>query len=248
MQKNSINIKSRLGRDFSSEVLFGDRKYIIETEADPKKSEITSRIYLKGQIVSSRKTDFKHLKDGPDKEKHLQELMWKQHRSVEKTLRKELSETGKTPSEYLEEVNLLLRRKSKKSAFKLISEALEAHPGDPFLLSYYGCLQAVANKNFHIGISACSMAIETLREKVPFGEDIFYPTLYLNLGRAYLAADRKAEAVSAFKKGEKFDRENSDILWELKKLGIRKTPPISFLTRSNPINKYIGMMLHKLAK
>jgi hypothetical protein len=31
----------------------------------------------------------------------------------------------------------------------------------------------------------------------------------------------------------------------MQKLGVRKKPPVPFLDRSNPINKYIGKLLNK---
>ncbi len=83
---------------------------------------------------------------------------------------------------------------------------------------------------------------------MPFGSGFFFPVFYLNLGRAYLKGNRKAEAVEAFQEGLKNDPENHDLLWELRKLGKRKSPPIPFLRRSNPVNKYIGLLVSKVAK
>ena len=87
-----------------------------------------------------------------------------------------------------------------------------------------------------------------LEEKMPFGQEIFYPTFYLNLGRAYFAAKKKKEAVKSYQKGLAFDKDNKDILWEMRKLGMRRMPVVPYLKRSNPINKYIGMMLHVLGR
>jgi hypothetical protein len=42
--------------------------------------------------------------------------------------------------------------------------------------------------------------------------------------------------------------ENRDLLFELKKLGIRRQSPFSLLKRSNPLNKYIGKLSYKLKK
>ncbi len=78
--------------------------------------------------------------------------------------------------------------------------------------------------------------------------EVFYPTFYLNLGRAYIAAGKKKDAVFAFQKGLSYDEENKDLLWEARKIGMRRAPAIPYLKRTNPINKYIGMILHKLGK
>ncbi|MEJ2695808.1 MAG: tetratricopeptide repeat protein, partial [Candidatus Sulfobium sp.] len=81
---------------------------------------------------------------------------------------------------------------------------------------------------------------------MPFGSDFFYPLFYLNLGRAYLEANKKRDAITAFEKGLLNDPENHDLLSELRKLGTRRKAPVPFIKRSNPINKYIGMLLHRL--
>jgi hypothetical protein len=83
-----------------------------------------------------------------------------------------------------------------------------------------------------------------LKKAETFGEELLYPVFYLNLGRAYLAASKKADAIDALKKGLKYDNGNSDLLKELRGLGLRKPAPVQFLDRSNPINKYIGLILN----
>ncbi|MBI4688800.1 MAG: hypothetical protein HY754_00785 [Nitrospirae bacterium] len=83
---------------------------------------------------------------------------------------------------------------------------------------------------------------------MPFGEDFFSPVLYLNLGRANLAAGRKKKALDAFNKGLTMDNENREILMELRRLGIRRKAAVPLIERSNPINKYIGIVLNKLKK
>jgi len=56
----------------------------------------------------------------------------------------------------------------------------------------------------------------------------------------------KAEAIRVFRLGLKAER-NKRIIEELEKLGIRKPPVISFLSRGNPINKYLGIILGRLS-
>ena len=45
-------------------------------------------------------------------------------------------------------------------------------------------------------------------------------------------------------RGIKYDRPDGPLRAEMKKMGIRRKPPIPFLSRLNPINKYIGKILH----
>src|SRR3989337_1509252 len=68
---------------------------------------------------------------------------------------------------------------------------------------------------------------------------------YLNLGRINLIENNKAEAIRIFREGLNFEA-NQQIVEELNKLVIRKPPVIPFLKRSNPVNKYLGIILKKL--
>jgi len=249
MKKNTIKITSKHGTEFDSEVILGQERYLVQTEwGGAQKPHITTRVYLKGQVLFTRKTDCGDIMNSPDMPSEVRERMVGQHQSAIATLKAEKSAKTKTTSDYLDEAKNFLKTKNKRAALRVLNEALEHYPDDPFILSYYGCLEAVANKNYTHGIETCHMALETLKRGVPFGQEFFYPVFYLNLGRAYLAAGKKEEALGAFNKGIKLDGENKDLIWELKKLGMRKKPVVPFLNRSNPINKYIGMLLHSSKK
>lgn len=67
---------------------------------------------------------------------------------------------------------------------------------------------------------------------------------YLNLGRVHLFQGQKMEALKIFREGLPFDGEMR-IVRELDRLGIRRSPVIPFLKRTNPINKYLGILLGK---
>lgn len=71
------------------------------------------------------------------------------------------------------------------------------------------------------------------------------PLHYLNLGRIYLMAGKKAEAVNAFRQGLQHE-EHRQIIDELNRLGTRRPPVIRSLKRSNPVNKYLGIILNRL--
>jgi hypothetical protein len=87
-----------------------------------------------------------------------------------------------------------------------------------------------------------------LAATVPMGGEVFYPDFYLNLGRAYISADKKIEALQSYKRGLMSDPENYELLFELSRMGQRRKPPVRFLERSNPVNKYIGMLFTELSK
>lgn len=69
--------------------------------------------------------------------------------------------------------------------------------------------------------------------------------IYFNLGRIYLLGGKKKAAIRIFRLGLRNGR-NDLIIVELAKLGIRRPPPIRFLKRENPINKYLGLLLKRL--
>jgi len=149
-----------------------------------------------------------------------------------------------TPSDYLRAAKASLRKGKDTEAFALLQAASVQYPDDPFILSYYGCFQALVGKKYRAGVEKCKAALALIKKESPFGEEMLYPAFYLNLGRAYVAAGKKKEALGAFNNGLKFDNRNRDIIQELRALGRREKAPLSFLSRSNPINKYAGLILH----
>ena len=244
--KSEIRLTSKHSHEFSSNITVDNITYHVQTEDMGVKScKIISNIYLKGEILFSRKSDYAHLtklKDFPD---NISSLMEKQHKSAISQFMEEKTVKQKLRPEYFEGVQQLLRRGNGKSALNTLRHALAKFPDDPFLLSYYGCLIAVVENNPKEGVKICEDAIKMLNTSMPFGSEFFYPVFYLNLGRAYLKDKKKKEALQAFHEGLANDPENRDLLWEIKKLGTRKKPPLSFLSRSNPINQYIGKLLYK---
>jgi len=244
--KSEIRLTYKLSHEFTSNITLDNVTYLVQTEdMGVKTCKIITNIYLKGEIVFSKKSDYAHLtklKDFPDK---LASLMEKQHKSAINQFIEEKTVKQKLRPEYFQEVQQLLRRGNGKTALNTLRHAMVKFPDDPFLLSYYGCLIAVVENNTREGVKICEDAINILNALMPFGSEFFYPVFYLNLGRAYLKDKKKKNAVQAFHDGLKNDPDNKDILWELKKMGSRKPPPLPFLARSNPINKYIGKLLYK---
>ncbi len=152
------------------------------------------------------------------------------------------------PVDYLRAVKSHLRNGRQKEAFRILQQGAVQFPEEPLILSYYGCLQALVDKKYRSGVETCRKAIALLKKAETFGEEVLYPVVYLNLGRAYVAAGKKKDALEAFNRGLRYDNSNRDLQHELRALGMRKKPPVPFLDRSNPINKYIGMILHMKEK
>ena len=153
-----------------------------------------------------------------------------------------------TAANYLRLAKANLRSGKQKDAFMLLQQAAIRFPDNPVIISYFGCLQTLVDKKYRSGIETCKQAITLLRNSEEEEKEDLYALMYLNLGRAYLAAGKKQDAINAFTRGLKHDSRNGDLHQELHRMGRRKQPPISFLERSNPINKFIGMILHTTKK
>lgn len=68
---------------------------------------------------------------------------------------------------------------------------------------------------------------------------------FLNLGRIYLMAGQKVQALRTFRQGLKRER-SQEIIDLLKKLGQRKDPPMAALPRDHFINRNLGLLLSRV--
>ncbi len=150
------------------------------------------------------------------------------------------------PADFYRQVKADLYAGRKQDAFALLQQSMIHFPNNPILLSYYGYLTVLVGKRYRTGVETCLKALVKLRSSGAIDEDSYYQVCYYNLGRAYAASGKRKEALDALKRGLAYGRTNGDIVKEMEQLGVRrKTPPIPFLKRSNPLNKYIGILLHE---
>jgi tetratricopeptide (TPR) repeat protein len=245
--KRAVRITSARSSEFTADIVVEGVRFHVQTEKfGPRKPIIITTVLKDGAVISSKKTDYSDLLSDAGMNAKLMDLMRRQHLDVIKALKEEKPSAGRIPAAYLDDVKRLLQEGNQKAALKTLRDALTEHPFNPFLLSYYGCLEAIVDKNHEHGMEICRDAINILNQDIPFGQEAFYPVFYLNFGRACLAGGDKKEAATAFKKGLEADPQDPDLLWEVKRLGSRRKPAIPFLKRSNPLNKYVGILLHKL--
>jgi hypothetical protein len=85
------------------------------------------------------------------------------------------------------------------------------------------------------GLKLCQHSI-----KVEF----YQPENYVNLARTYLLSNDRSGVVRTVRSGLKIDPQNPELLELYNDLGIRKLPVLSFLSRSNPINRFLGSLRH----
>jgi len=69
---------------------------------------------------------------------------------------------------------------------------------------------------------------------------------YLNLARTCMLGNYRRAAVRAVADGLKVDPENRALLEIRKELGLRRSPVLPFLSRSNPFNTLLGRLRHLL--
>lgn len=97
----------------------------------------------------------------------------------------------------------------------------------------------IAKERGHVtrGLELCKAAIDHEPEN---------PDHYLYLGKLYLMTGRREEGLQAFRQGMSHGGNHVELKDALEKNGTRKPPPIPFLHRDNPLNKYIGIILGRL--
>jgi len=109
-------------------------------------------------------------------------------------------------------------------------------PKDASGLSFFGLSLALVRKQqMKIAIELCRRAIDL---------EFFNPDHYANLARVYNAAGNRRKAVETAEEGLKLHPEDEYLLNVRESLGVRATPALPFLDRSNPINVTLGQARH----
>jgi len=121
------------------------------------------------------------------------------------------------------------------AALTLFEKAVQREE-KPAYCSYLALCLAKERGQFQLAVTLCEKA------KAREPQNTVH---YLNLGRIYLYAGKKDDAIHTFREGLSREKDQ-EIIHELNKLGIRKPPALSFLKRSNPINRFLGIALKKL--
>jgi tetratricopeptide (TPR) repeat protein len=118
-----------------------------------------------------------------------------------------------------------------------LQSAYRLDAATPLYRSYYGLALGLAERRLERAISLCRSAAT---------DEFFNPVHFHNLARVHLACGFKAEAVRYLRRGLMIDPGNSEIAAELRRMGIRRRPPLGFLRRRNLINRLLGRLLHRV--
>ncbi len=237
-QKDTIKITTHKERDLATKIIHRGEEYYVVTDFNPKTPrKAKTSIYHKGQIT---KTITHELSDTGEE---FYRKIKKVHKRVVERIQKGYIFSATTKN-LVNEIQRLISKNRYEEAEELVRIALEDRPDEPVLRAFWGYLVAKNKSNIEDGIVHCQEALKTaIRTHQP---DINIALIYLNLGRAHLINNDRRSAIRAFKTGLGYDPDNRDLNNELVSLGVRKKPVISFLPRSHPINKYLGLLRERL--
>lgn len=143
---------------------------------------------------------------------------------------------------------------SSRLAAEFFAKGLDALHNDHFYLARVCFEHAVNEERTPSNCSHLALAIARsrgeFREAIALAEEAIAKepassVHYLNLGRVYVLAGLKREALDTFRKGANCER-NPEIIRELDAFAPRSPALFPMLRRSHPLNKYFGLMLTRL--
>ena len=103
--------------------------------------------------------------------------------------------------------------------------------------SYHGLALGLAKKQLDRALELCRSAAK---------EEFFNPEHYHNLARLHIAFGFKAEGIRYLRRGLMIDPGCEPIAEELRRLGVRRRPPLSFLRRQHLLNRWLGRVLERV--
>jgi tetratricopeptide (TPR) repeat protein len=140
------------------------------------------------------------------------------------------------PEEQFRKGKNFLNKDKLQRATRAFEKAYKADKENPRYMSYYGMCAAMERGETGLGLELCTKAIK---------KEFFRSEFYVNLGKVYIAAGNKKGAIAVIKKGFKHDPESEELNQMLIILGVRKRAIIPFLKRSNPLNRFLGILFRR---
>ena len=135
-----------------------------------------------------------------------------------------------------------------ESEFELGRKALDNDDFETALAHFETALELKDNPCWYPYVGRCIdrgrgeswMGVELCPESLAVEQES--ATHHLNLAKIYLASGNKKKALSTLRDGlAKWG--NEETLRMLVEMGVRNTPVFKFLPRSNPLNKFLGILL-----
>ena len=121
-------------------------------------------------------------------------------------------------------------------AYQYFQNYTEREPSNAVATSFLGYLTASFQQRPYQGLELALKAVKIEKDD---------PLIYLNLARIYTLMNDRYHAYHAIQTGLKYRHSpfRNDLLNFYKFIGIRKKPPLPFLHRNHPINRFIGKMM-----
>ena len=129
-----------------------------------------------------------------------------------------------------------LGQESGEDALTHFRSAHRLEPTNALYGSHYGLALGLVECRLDRALGLCRDAAK---------REFFNPVHYHNLARLHLAFGFKAEAVRYLRRGLMIDPADAAIATELRELGVRRRPPLGFLRRQNPLNRWMGRVLRR---
>ncbi len=143
------------------------------------------------------------------------------------------------PEESLRRAQELLRSGLEMAALEHFANARERAPDDARIRSHYGWAVAMIEHRVDRGVALCRSALRD-------GAD--QPEVYHNLARILLANGRKSEGMKFIRRGLMVDPRDAALILEWRRLGVRRSPVLSFLHRRHPVNRLLGRLRRLLVR
>jgi len=126
-----------------------------------------------------------------------------------------------------------------EKALPYLRSAYERDPDSAAIRSHYALCVGLVERRFGESVDLCQSAAK---------QEFFNPNLYFNLARLHLGFGFKAEGIRFLRRGLMIDPGNDRIADELRRLGDRVAPVISFLPRRHALNRWLGAARQRVSE
>jgi Flp pilus assembly protein TadD len=127
----------------------------------------------------------------------------------------------------------LISRNHMREAMKRFEEALQISPNNAVYMSHYGVCVAIEKEDIPAARKLCERAVKM---------DPKNPVARVNLGKVQRLQGDNELAHKTFIQAWKTDKTHPAAASELSRMGIRRPPVFSFLSRTHWLNKKFGML------
>ena len=131
----------------------------------------------------------------------------------------------------------MLRDEQPNEALVRFRNAADLEKQNPYYISFVGVSLARAERRWTPALKLCEMALSMKHNEAQ---------LYLNLAEVYMSAGRREEALMTLDRAQASLGRNPRIQQERMKLGSRRPPDLPFLNRQNVLNRYLGILRHRI--